>query len=127
MKIRKTLAATAIGVLMALGLSAPAQAAYADCYNYPGTICLTTHANWGNPVWRQYHWQITNYTCRSLVPDGFNDTATMVRNGSSAGVLTVWEHSGCTGNWFNVPSGQWTDLSGNWWNDEASAVQFTEV
>lgn len=103
--------------------SRPAQAAYGDCYNYPGTVCLTANANWGTPVWRQYPSQING--CRSLTPEGFNDKATMVRNGSGLGVLVVWEHYNCTGNWFSVPSGQWTDLSGNWWNDEASAVEFT--
>lgn len=103
----------------ALAISpAPASAAYGDCYNYPGTVCLTANANWGTPVWRQYPEQITG--CRALT--GFNDITTMVRNGAPHHIVTLYEHGDCTGQYFDMPSGQWTDLSGTWWNDRLSGI-----
>lgn len=123
MNFRKTLAAMAIGMLMAAGLSTPAEAAQSACYDYPGTVCLTAHANWGTPVWRQYPWQIDG--CEPLT--GFNDITTMARNGSLDGVLVIWQHYDCTGEYYQIGGKSWVDFSGYWWNDKGSAVEYLLV
>jgi hypothetical protein len=137
--IRKFMAAFA--VMAALAVAPPAQAApvtappaavvqvqaqaqaaaWSDCYGYPGTICLAAHANWGNPVWRQYPSQIDG--CEALY--GFNDITTMAVNNADDWSLTLYEHGTCTGNRLLIVSGQAYDFSGTFRNDMFSAVRVT--
>lgn len=123
MNFRKTLAMLIIGALMAVGLATPAKAAYADCYNYPGTVCLTAGSNWGGPVWRQYPDQING--CRALT--GFNDVTTTVRNGSNDGILILWQHYDCTGASYQLGGLSYADMTGYWWDNKASAVEYILV
>jgi hypothetical protein len=118
-RIAALFAALAVALSVALTPAGPAHAASSDCGNYPGTVCLFAHANWGLPIWRQYPDQING--CRALY--GFNDVATMVWNRAGGHVLEMWEHADCTGNHWSIASGTWADMSGNWWNDEISAVR----
>ena len=126
MRFRKTLAGFAIGMLMAVGLSTPAKAAYNDCYNYPGTVCLYAFTNYGNPIWRQYPSQING--CRFLGNDGWNDVTTVAWNRTSSSyTLRMWRHYPCGGSgnaYYDLPSGYWVDFSGTpGWDNSISAVQ----
>jgi hypothetical protein len=123
--IKKFLATLALAVVLTAGVtvpSAPAQAAWSDCGNYPGTVCLFAHGNWGLPIWRQTGEQVYNAPghCRNLT--GFDNVTTMVSNNTSHYVLIVWRYIGCTGDWFQADTGQYYDLSGGWWNDKPSSV-----
>jgi hypothetical protein len=96
-------------------------AAWSDCANYPGTVCLTAHANWGDPVWRQYPWQING--CTAL--HGFNDITTMAVNNSDDYSVTLYEHGSCTGVRVLITSGQAMDFSGTVRNDLYSGIKVT--
>lgn len=120
-RILAALTGALIGITGGVVAASPAQAAWADCGNYPGTMCLFANDNWGTPIWRQFPSQMT--ACRNLSAENFNDKATIVSNNTSGHyILTVWEHSGCSGLSFDVGSGQYQNLTGNWWNDRASSV-----
>ncbi len=123
------LAAVAIGLTGAVTATSPAQAAWSDCGNYPGTVCLFANANWGTPIWRQYPSQITSYYngCRNL--DGFDNVTTVAANNTGGHyVITLWQLNGCTGESINIPlSGYSIDFSAAWWNDRASSIQATAL
>lgn len=119
---RKLIAAFMVASAAVLGAAVPAQAAWSDCGNYPGTVCLFAHANWGLPIWRQYPSQIDD--CRDLT--GFDNVTTMISNNTSGHyILTVYRYLDCEGEYFTVSPGQYYNLSGDWWNDKASSVRVT--
>lgn len=107
--LRKMFAGVVTSVLMFAGIgfafSAPAQAAYSDCSNYSGTICMTQYSNWTGQVWRQYPEQV--YGCRSLGGTTFNDKASAALSTASGHYqVRLWQHSNCTGNYLTLHSGQ---------------------
>ncbi|SHN39039.1 hypothetical protein [Cryptosporangium aurantiacum] len=105
-------------------LGSPASAARADCYNYPGTICLTENSSWGGQVWRQYPSQIVG--CRSLAPDGFNNEATLAANLTSSSIgLYLYDNSNCTGASRYLASGSSANLAAASvnFNDKASSLR----
>jgi hypothetical protein len=121
-KIRKFIASAAIAAVAAVGIATPAKAAWSDCGNYPGTVCLFAYPNWGLPIWRQYPDQING--CRNLT--GFDNVTTMASNNTAGSVrLTIYQYLNCGGAFFHINSGQYYDLSGDWWNDKASSVRVT--
>lgn len=121
MKIRKMLAAVTVAALGAVGLfQAPAQAAWSDCSNYPGTICLFAGPNYGLPIWRQYPSQING--CRNLT--GFDNVTTVAANLASHHMVVLWQYAGCGGESFTLPTqGYVAHFSGSWWNDKASSIE----
>lgn len=124
-KLKKFLAALAVAVIAAVGVSlpsSPAQAAASDCNSYPGTICLFAGPNYALPIWRQYPSQING--CRNLAPDNFDNIATIIWNNTSGSVqLQVFQYANCSGATFNVNSTYLYSLSGDWWNDKASSLR----
>lgn len=125
--IKRFLAAFAAVVLGLTGgalVASPAQAAWPDCGNYPGTICLFANANWGLPIWRQFPSQVTG--CRNL--SGFDNVTTVALNQAAHYVVTLYQLPGCDGESFTLPSvGNYADFSGAWWNDRASAITVTAL
>jgi hypothetical protein len=131
--IRKFLAALAVMAALVTASPSPAvaqapaavvqvqAAAWSDCFSYPGTVCLAAHAEWGNPVWRQYPSQIDG--CEALY--GFNDITTMAVNNSDDYSLTLYEHGTCTGIRLLIVSGQSYNFAGTFRNDLFSAVKVT--
>ncbi|GAA0222536.1 hypothetical protein [Cryptosporangium japonicum] len=127
MKLRtkvSTACATVVGVLAGSLVGAgSASAARADCYNYQEVICIAEHGDWTGRIWRQKPSQIEG--CRSLVPDGFNDMATIwVNRTGVAGhgySMTLFEHSDCTGRFLTTYAGIWD--RGTEFNDKASAIR----
>lgn len=119
MKVRKFIAALAVTALAVFGVQAPAQAAWSDCGNYPGTICLFAHSGWGLPIWRQYPSQIGS--CRNLT--GFDNTTTVAVNGADHHTLVLHQYLGCEGESIVITSGNYADFAGTWWNDKPSSVQ----
>jgi hypothetical protein len=118
--MRKLLASVAAGALLALGVATPAKAAWADCGNYPGTVCLFANNNWGLPIWRQYPSQIQG--CRNLT--GFDNVTTMASNNTGGHYLLImYRYLNCEGETFQLSSGSYVDFSNTWWNDKPSAVQ----
>lgn len=128
MSLRKTLAgfvtALVLMVTSVFAFSSPAQAAYADCANYPGTVCLYAFTNYGNPIWRQFPSQING--CRFLGNDGWNDVTTLAWNNTpSSYTLRMWINYPCGGSgnqYYDLPSGYLVDFSSSW-NNQISAVQ----
>lgn len=118
--IRKFLAMIIAATLIGVAAPSPARADWSDC-DYSGTVCLAAHANWGNPVWRQYPSQING--CEALY--GFNDITTMVVNNSDEYSLTVYEHGTCTGSRLLIVSGQAVNFAGTFRNDTISSVRVT--
>ncbi len=119
MKVRKFLAAATVGTLMAVSTAIPANAAWGDCGNFPGTVCLFANANWGLPIWRQTIDQVDD-GCVPLY--GFNDITTIAANNTTGGVsLRVWRHGNCTDLIGIINSGTHTVFTGAN-NDEASGV-----
>lgn len=120
MKLRKALAALAVGVFMAVGTAVPANAALSDCWN--NTVCLFAHGSYGNPIWRQVIDEIPG--CRSLVGTGWNDVTSSAANQYTSGVIMqMWQHSDCTGEVYQLSGDYTVNFAGYWWNDRVSAVQ----
>lgn len=124
-KIRKALAALFVAVVAAFGVivtQTPAQAAYGDCANYAGTVCMIQHGNFTGQVWRQYPSQFLG-RCRDFSPEGFNDEATVVFNSSDTSIFYIYQHQGCTGARYTVPKGRIVSFAqeDTWWNDKASS------
>jgi len=117
--IKKLMAALTVTALVTFGAQAPARAAWSDCGNYPGTICLFANNNWGLPIWRQYPSQIGN--CRNLT--GFDNVTTMAVNGADGHSLIGYRYLGCEGESLVITSGNYADFTGTWWNDKFSSVQ----
>lgn len=106
-------------VFSSLFVASPARAAWGDCGNYPGTICLFASTGWVTPIWRQYPSQING--CRALT--GFNDVTTQAVNNTPAGyTLTVWQHANCTGWNFSIGSNKNINFYGTSWDNGASGV-----
>lgn len=119
-KIAAVIAACALAFMIAP--PAPASAAWSSCGNYPETVCLFAHSNWGEPLWRQTPEQV-DY-CRSLVGTGWNNVTTMASNNTAGGyILEVWSESNCTGSVQSITSGTYADFTNTWWNDRISAVR----
>lgn len=116
--IKKLMAALAVAALATFGVQAPAQAAWSDC-NYSGTVCLSTHSNWGTPVWRQTAAEING--CRDLT--GFDNVTTMVSNKIGGHVLVLYRYLDCQGETISLASGNYYDFTNNWWNDKVSSVE----
>lgn len=121
--IKKFLTMLALAVVLTVGVtapSAPAQAAWSDCSNYPGTICLFAGPNYGLPIWRQYPSQITG--CRNLT--GFDNVTTIAANQAAHHMVILWQYPGCGGESITLPTqGYVINFSGHWWNDKASAIE----
>ncbi len=115
-----------IGISMAAGISAPAQAATTDCSAYPGTMCIFQFSPWSGRVWRLYPHQITG--CVSLVPYDFNDRGTAFWNNTQGShLMRIWQHSNCTGWYYDLPSQTAVDFYGvGGYDNEASAVEDIE-
>lgn len=114
------LAAVALGLTGATVVSSPAQAAWSDCSNYQGTICLFAHSNYGLPIWRQYPSQING--CRNLT--GFDNITTMAANLAPHHAVYLWQYPGCTGQVVSLPTqGYVVDWSGYSFNDKASSIE----
>ncbi len=122
-KLRKLMAGIATGIVVLTGslfVSSPAQAAWADCSNYPGTICLFAHANYGLPIWRQYPSQING--CRNLT--GFDNITTMAANLAPHHAVYLYQYPGCTGQVVSLPTqGYVVDWTGYSFNDKASSIE----
>ncbi len=119
-KVKRFLTASIVGILAMVGFTAaPAQAAWSDCSNYPGTICLFANTNWGLPIWRQYPSQING--CRNLT--GFDNVTTIAANTAGHHTLVLWQFLGCEGESLVITSGNYSNFSNTWWNDRASAVE----
>jgi hypothetical protein len=122
--MRRVLAALSAFAVLVLGFQAPAQAALSDCWN--STVCLFAHGAYGNPIWRQLDTQING--CRSLVGTGWNDVTTSAANQYTNGrILVLWEHSNCTGSYYQLPGDTIVDFTGYWWDNKVSAVQIILV
>lgn len=123
-RILAAITGTLIGITSGFALATPARADFwSVCGDFPGTVCLAAHVNWGTPVWRQYPNQITSYynSCRDLT--GFNDMMTMAINQSPHYVITIWQHASCEGESFTLPRDtQYANFSASWWNDRASSI-----
>jgi hypothetical protein len=123
---RRTLAAltgVVIGISGGVVTASPAQAAWSDCANYPGTICLFAHANFGTPIWRQFPSEINGGSgCRDLT--GFNDVTTIAANQAPHYSVRLWQHAGCTGTEVILPNvGSYIGFSGSGFNDQASSIE----
>ncbi|EXG80605.1 hypothetical protein CryarDRAFT_1689 [Cryptosporangium arvum DSM 44712] len=105
-----------IAVVGNMFTASPAAAAYADCYNYLGTICLADNTDVTGQIWRQYPNQIGS--CRNFSAEGFNDKASFawfnIQRPSSAPRphVVLWRHAGCSGTSGNLgmtldPGQQW--------------------
>jgi hypothetical protein len=121
--IKKLLATLALAAVLTAGVtapSAPAQAAWSDCSNYPGTICLFAGPNYGLPIWRQYPSQITG--CRNLT--GFDNVTTIAANQATHHLVVLWQYAGCGGESITLPAqGYVINFSGSWWNDKPSSIE----
>jgi hypothetical protein len=112
----------AITLAVSLTPATPAQAAYSDCRNFPGTVCLFAYGNFGNPIWRQTADE-TDY-CRSLVGTGWNDVTTTAMNNYSGHVtFRLWQHYNCTGWYYDLPPNTHVDFTGYGQNNAVSAVE----
>jgi hypothetical protein len=116
------------GVLVLAGVAGavvgapPAQADRADCYSYPGTICLTEFVAWTGQVWRQYPWQIVG--CRKLAPESFNNETTTAGNFTSASIgVYLYDRDDCTGTNVFLGSGAVRDFSSSTFNNKASSIR----
>jgi hypothetical protein len=119
-KIMAGIAASITAITASLFVASPAQAAWSDCSNYAGTICLFANNNWGLPIWRQFPSQING--CRNLT--GFDNVTTMALTQAPHHAVRLWENAGCTGQYYNLPNvGSYVDFSGSSWNDRASSIQ----
>lgn len=121
--IKKLLATLTLAVALVAGTNipaAPAQAAWSDCSNYPGTICLFAGPNYGLPIWRQYPSQIEG--CRNLT--GFDNVTTIAANLSTHHAVYLYQYPGCGGEVISLPTqGYVIYFSGSWWNDKASSIE----
>jgi hypothetical protein len=123
----RTKALAAFGVLAAAvgtGVVAPstAQAAPADCLNYPGTICLTEFVAYTGQVWRQYPSQIVG--CRQLARDAFNNEMTTAANLTSSSIgVYLYDNANCTGTSVYLASGDQRDFSSSTFNNKASSIR----
>jgi hypothetical protein len=114
--------AAAVGVASGVLISSPAMASVEDCANYPGTVCLVENFDWSGGVWRQLPEQIKG--CRSLVPDNFNDKATLAVNNTDGRIkVYLYENADCTGKSVHISPGYVANLPGLNFNDKASAVR----
>lgn len=99
--------------------------AQADCQNYRGTVCLFAHANYGNPIWRQYPDQING--CRTLVGTGWNDVTTVAWNNTPGHYkLRMWKNAPCGGSgnqYYDLPSDTVIDFSGTNMDNAVTQVQ----
>jgi Peptidase inhibitor family I36 len=107
MKLRTRIAtalAVLVGTVGSVFIASPAMAAQSDCTNYLGTICMTENHDWSGRVWRQYPSQIVG--CRSLIPDNFDNKASIAANLTSSSVgIYLYQYSNCTGRSVYVASG----------------------
>lgn len=114
------LVAVVLGLIGGVVSASPAQAAWSDCSNYPGTICLFAGPNYGLPIWRQYPSQING--CRNLT--GFDNVTTIAANLAAHHAVYLWQYPGCSGAVVSLPSqGYVVDWSGHWFNDKASSIE----
>jgi hypothetical protein len=111
--------AAAAGVVVG---APPAHADRADCYSYPGTICLTEFVGWTGQVWRQYPSQIVG--CRRLALESFNNEMTTAGNFTSASVgVYIYDRDDCTGTNVFLASGGVRDFSSSTFNNKASSIR----
>jgi hypothetical protein len=116
--IKKVLATVALTLAMAVGVTA--QAAWSDCSNYPGTICLFAGPNYGLPIWRQFPREIDG--CRNLT--GFDNVTTVAANLAPHYAVYLYQYPGCTGAVVSLPTqGYVVSWSGHWFNDKASSIE----
>lgn len=119
-RILAAIVGTLIGITGGIVGIRPAQAAWSDCNNYAGTICLFAGPNWGLPIWRQYPSQING--CRNLT--GFDNVTTIAVNQAAHHHVILWQYQGCGGESFTLPAlGNYADFSGSWWNDKPSSIE----
>lgn len=112
-----------IGITGGVVAASPAQAAWSDCSNYPGTICLFAHGNFGTPIWRQFPSQINSGNgCRDLT--GFDNTTTIAANQAAHYSVRLWQYTGCQGAEVILPNvGSYIDFTGAFFNDKASSIE----
>lgn len=119
------LAAVMLGLATAVvSAASPALAALSDCWN--NTVCLFAHSNYGNPIWRQVEDEIPG--CRSLVGTGWNDVTTSAANQYTFGyVLVLWQHSDCSGWYYQLPGDTIVDFTGYSQDNKTSAVSLIRL
>ncbi len=107
-------------------VAAPAKAAIEDCFNYPGTICMAEHFDWGGRIWRQYPDQVSG--CRALSRDNFNNKATdLVNNTSGHVVMYLYDNANCTGASISLGSQQVRSLRRDPFDNKASAIRVVQA
>lgn len=123
MNFRRMIAGFVAGIVAlvaSLSVANPVQAAWSDCSNYPGTICLFAGPNYGLPIWRQYPSQING--CRNLT--GFDNVTTVAANLAPHHAVYLYQYPGCTGEVVSLPTqGYVVSWSGQWFNDKASSIE----
>jgi hypothetical protein len=124
-RILAALVGSLLGMTVAIAAVADkAQAALADCWN--STVCLFAHTNYGNPIWRQVEAEIPG--CRSLVGTGWNDVTTSAANQYTYGiVLVLWQHSNCTGWYYQLPGDTIVNFAGYPQDNQISAVSLIRL
>lgn len=127
-KLKKMLAVATIVFVSMFGVvtvQAPAQAAVADCTNFPGTLCLWKDAGAGGSIWRQTRAQVST-SCTPLTNwAGWNDTVTSARNNtSSAYIMELYWDNTCTGTPVDILYGFTYDFTGNSWNNQFSGISW---